>query len=312
MSEIRKEIANLIGIDLSELQGVSSGSVPYDVVSSVKEEGYTRQYITYTSGEEMVPAYLLIPDRAENNGAASRPAVLIHHQHNREHHLGKSEVCGLAGNPLQAFGPALAKKGFVVLAPDAVCFEERRKDTSVEGFDFWQHFHEACYRIVSGDYLMKQVLTDAMNGITLLENMPYVDKNRIGTLGHSMGGNTVLFLSALDERISFACASGCACTYAYRMKNGVGIEMASVIPGFHGKYDIDDLVTLTAPRKLLLVSAEEDKYSMDAPDIAERARVAYEQQNAMQNLLHKRYPGGHALTEERFEDILNWLEKESK
>ena len=36
-------------------------------------------------------------------------------------------------------------------------------------------------------------------------------------------------------------------------------------------YDIDDLVSLTAPKKLLLVSAEEDKYSMDAREIAEKA-----------------------------------------
>jgi len=295
MLEKRKEIAALIGI------GVSNTSVPYTVFSSTKEDGYTRQYIKYSSGSEQVSAYLLIPDMQGCN-----PAVLISHQHNREHHLGKSEVCGLAGNPLQAFGPTLAKKGFVVLAPDALCFEERREDPTVEGFDFWQHFHEVCYRIVKGDYLMKQVLTDAMNGITLLASLPFVDKKRIGTLGHSMGGNTVLFLAALDERISFACASGSACTYEHRLANGVGIEMASVIPGFHGPYDMDDLVSLTAPRKLLLVSAEEDKYSMDAPVIVEKAGKAYAES---QNLHHKRYPGGHALTKERFDFIIEWLEK---
>ena len=302
MSEMRKDIAKLIGIDLSEM--AVDNSVEYTVLSSDKEDGYTRQYIRYISGAEIVPAYLLIPDKQGNN-----PAVLINHQHNREHHLGKSEVCGLAGNPLQAFGPALAKKGFVVLAPDAVCFEERRNDTSVEGFDFWQHFHEVCYRIVKGDCMMKQVLTDAMNGISLLAGLPYVDKQHIGTLGHSMGGNTVLFLAVLDERISFACASGSACTYEHRMANGVGIEMASVIPGFHGKYDIDNLVALTAPRKLLLVSAEEDKYSMDAPEIVEKAGKAFEEKGVPENLHHKRYLGGHAMTEERFDFIIEWLEK---
>lgn len=300
MSEMRKDIAKLIGIDLSEM--AVDNSVEYTVLSSDKEDGYTRQYIRYTSGAEIVPAYLLIPDKQGNN-----PAVLINHQHNREHHLGKSEVCGLAGNPLQAFGPALAKKGFVVLAPDAPCFEERREDPMVEGFDFWQHFHEVCYRIVKGDCMMKQVLIDAMNGISLLAELPYVDNKRISTLGHSMGGNTVLFLAALDERISFACASSSACTFENRMANGVGIEMASVIPGFHGKYDIDNLVALTAPRKLLLVSAEEDKYSMDAPVIVEKAGKAFEEKGVPENLHHKRYPGGHAITEERFEFIIKWL-----
>ncbi|MBQ8232074.1 MAG: prolyl oligopeptidase family serine peptidase [Lachnospiraceae bacterium] len=60
---------------------------------------------------------------------------------------------------------------------------------------------------------MKKVLDDAINGITLLSNLDYINDKRIGTLGHSYGGYTVLFLSALDERIALSCASGSACTY---------------------------------------------------------------------------------------------------
>ena len=141
----------------------------------------------------------------------------------------------------------------------------------------------------------------------LLSNLDYVDKNRIGTLGHSYGGNTVLFLAALDERIAFSCASGSACTYKNRMENNVGIEMASVIPGFHGKYDIDDLVACIAPRRLLIVSAEEDKYSKDASCIVENGRKAYMEFDAVENLYHSRFSGGHAMTTERYECIVEWL-----
>lgn len=300
MTNLRNEIADIIGIQIPW----TSSAIVYDVLDSVKEEGYTRQRITYDSDGDKVSAFLLLPDKLEKN-----PAILIHHQHNREHHLGKSEVCGLAGNPLQAFGPELAKKGFVVLAPDSICFEERREDPTVEGFDFWQHFHEMCYRMLIGEFLMKKVLTDAMNGISLLSGLPFVDTERIGTLGHSYGGNTVLFLAALDERVSFACASGSACTFECRMKHGTGIEMASVIPNFHGKYDIDDLVALIAPRRCLIVSSEEDKYSMDAPEIVEKAGKTYVELGVVDYLEHKRYPGGHAMTEERFRDILEWIVK---
>lgn len=227
--DLRNEIAKLIGVNLSNIKS----NIEHTVLDSSKENGYTRQLIEYDSYGDKVRAYLLLPDKLDHN-----PAILIHHQHNREHHLGKSEVCGLAGNPLQAFGPALAQRGFVVLAPDSICFEDRRQDTTVEGFDFWQHFHEMCYRILQGEYLMKKVLDDAMSGISLLAGLEFVDSKKIGTLGHSYGGNTVLFLSALDERISFSCASGSACTYKNRMQNGVGIEMASVIPGFIQKFAI--------------------------------------------------------------------------
>lgn len=302
MMRLRKEISEVIGINVSD-----TAHVEYGVLNSEKDDGYTRQLIEYDSYGDKVAAYLLLPDILDKN-----PAILINHQHNREHHLGKSEVCGLSGDPLQAFGPELAKRGFVVLSPDAVCFESRRKDPSVEGFDFWQHFNEMCYRILKGESLMKKVLDDAVCGITLLSSLPYVDKEKIGTLGHSMGGNTVLFLAALDERISYSCASGSACTYENRMKNDVGIEMSSVIPSFHGKYDIYDLVSCTAPRRVLIVSAEDDKYSGDASYIVEKAAAAYSELNAAENLEHKRYSGGHALTKERFDYIIEWLEKSVK
>lgn len=303
MEKLRNDIAEAIGI-------IPPNTVPqieYQILESTKEDGYTRQLIEYDSYGDKVAAFLLIPEMLDKN-----PAVLINHQHNREHHLGKSEVCGLAGDPLQAFGHVLAKKGFVVLAPDSICFEARRKDPDVEGFDFWQHFNEMCYRIIRGDYLMKKVLDDAVNGITLLSNLAYVDKKRIGTLGHSYGGNTVLFLSALDERIAFSCASGSACTYENRMMNGVGIEMASVIPNFHGKYDIYDLVSCIAPRRLLIVSSEDDKYSKDASYIVEKASPAYSELDALKNLYHKRYMGGHGMTKERYDDIIEWLVSNSK
>lgn len=299
MMGLREEIAKIIGVDLPN----SESNIQYVVLESIKEEGYTRQLIEYDSYGDKVRAYLLLPEILEQN-----PTILINHQHNREHHLGKSEVCGLAGNPLQAFGPVLAKKGFVVLAPDSICFEYRRKDPMVEGFDFWQHFDEMCYRILRGEILMKKVLDDAMNGISLLAGLEYVDNKKIGTLGHSYGGNTVLFLSALDERISFSCASGSACTYKNRMQNGVGIEMASVIPGFSQKYDIDDLVACIAPRHLLIVSSDDDKYSKDAPYIVEKVSPIYMKHNKMSHLQHKRYQGDHALTEERFRDIIQWFD----
>ena len=301
--KLRNEIADVIGIKIPAVDS----TIDYTILESTVEEGYTRQLLEYDSHGDKVRAFLLLPETLGKN-----PAILINHQHNREHHLGKSEVCGLAGNTWQAFGPELVKKGFVVLAPDSICFEDRRKDPTVEGFDFWQHFDEMCYRILKGEYLMKKVLQDAMNGVSLLSQLEYVDSKRIGTLGHSYGGNTVMFLAALDERIAFSCASGCACTYKNRMLNGVGIEMASVIPGFVQKFDIDDLITCIAPRQLLLVSSDDDKYSKDAPDIVEKVSPMYINYNALDHLQHKRYQGGHALTEERFQDIIEWVENRGK
>jgi dienelactone hydrolase len=308
MESLRNEIKEAIGITYPNI----IPHIEYRLLNSTKEIGYTRHLIEYDSYEDKVIAFLLLPDILDKN-----PAILINHQHNSERHLGKSEVCGLAGNPLQAFGPELAKKGFVVLAPDSICFEERRKNAHgtvplPNDGDFLQHYNEMCYRIIKGDCLMKKVLNDSINGITLLSGLSYVDSKNIGTLGHSYGGNTVLFHSAVDERIAFSCASGSACTYENRILNNVGIEMASVIPYFHSKYEIFDLVSCIAPRRLLIVSAEEDKYSRDATYIVEKACLSYVELNALSRLYHKRYQGGHGLTKERFDFIIDWIISNTK
>ena len=150
---------------------------------------------------------------------------------------------------------------------------------------------------------MRKVLSDSALGISLLLSHPQVDSNQIGILGHSYGGNTVLFHGALDERIRFACSSGAACSYRYKLANQIGIEMAEAIPGFATHFDIPDLVACFAPRPLFILSATEDKFSFDATDIVS----IVEKQGAASNVVNKRYVGGHALTQERFDDIVRWL-----
>ena len=117
----------------------------------------------------------------------------------------------------------------------------------------------------------------------------------------------VLFYAALEQRLQFACSSGAACSYRTKMAEGTGIEMAEVIPAFVAKYDIAHLVKCIAPRRLLVVSASEDPYSRDAGRIVAEAREAYTRCDAEDRLDHKTYDGGHALTEERFAYIVQWL-----
>lgn len=298
---LRQEISAFLGFSVLE------DAVPFTILDVVEEPGYRRMLIQYTGAEDdIIPALLLMP-----HGPAPFPGVLIHHQHNSERHFGKSEVCGLVGDPLQAFGPALARHGVAVLAPDSICFEDRRKNrTGTEAdstADVAQHYNEMCYRLLRGDTLMRKVLDDSARAISLLRAHPQIDPNRIGIMGHSYGGNTVLFHTALDERIRFACSSGAACTYRHKLDHDVGIEMAEVIPGFATRFDIPDLVMCMAPRRVLLVSATEDIFSQDAETIFGTARSACSALGVAERLEHRRYVGEHALTEERFQYIVNWL-----
>ena len=283
----------------------AGGPVDFDLHAEETEAGYRRCRISYASADgESIPAYLLLPD-----GDGPFPAIVVHHQHAGQRYLGKSEVCGLAGEPLQAFGPALVRQGFVVLAPDSICFEDRRR--SCQGIepdddDIPQHYDEMCYRLLRGDTLMRKVLSDSAQAVSLLLNHPQVAGRRLGMLGHSYGGSTVLFHGALDTRIHFACSSGAAASYRYLMANQHGIEMSKAIPGFTQRYDMADLVACFSPRPLLVVSATEDWASHDAPGVVAEAQARSEKLGNSLYVVHLRYTGEHGLTQERFDAIVRW------
>lgn len=308
MSDLRESIRSFLDVNIP-----TSGAVEYEVQSDSREDGYQRQLIHYTSVEgDQIPAYLLIPD-----GDPPFPAVLIHHQHNAERHLGKSEVLGLVGDPLQAFGPDLAKNGIVVLAPDSICFEDRRRQRTgtepdpIPELDWLQHYNEMAYRLVRGTTLMKKVLEDSALGISLLAGHPLVDGGRIGMMGHSYGGNTTMVHAPLDTRIQFACASGSVASYQHKMDHEIGLELAQVVPGLLQHFTTADMLNCVAPRRLLIVSAKDDKYSFDAEAIVAQARTGFKAAGVEGHLEHFRYEGGHPLTTERYQDILAWIIKQA-
>ena len=78
---------------------------------------------------------------------------------------------------------------------------------------------------------MKKVIEDSSIGISILSQLENTIKDKIGVLGHSYGGNTVIFHSPFDERVKYTCSSGAVCSYKTKFKSGTGIEMAEVIFG---------------------------------------------------------------------------------
>src|SRR5262252_5201506 len=95
------------------------------VGSKIDEGAYTRMLVTSAvEAGERVSAWLLIPQgMAPPDGW---PAVLAIHQHDNCYDLGKAEPAGLSGNAMYAYGKELCQRGYVVLCPDLLCFEDRR------------------------------------------------------------------------------------------------------------------------------------------------------------------------------------------
>lgn len=264
----------------------------------VDADGYRRERIEYLGHDgDHIPAFLFTPtDRAPQSG------VVVFHQHNGEFHFGKSEVAGVVGDRYQAFGPALARRGLAVLAPDALTFEDRRgavQGTEPEQFDWLRHYNAMAYRMLQGDTLMRKALDDAQRALSVLMDAVAVDPKRVGVAGHSLGGYTALYHAALDPRCQFACISGAVCSFAARMREGTGFTLFETVPGLACDYDTHDVLSAIAPRPTLVVSGSGDKYSRDADQVVARVRGDY--------VTHVRRDCGHALDAERFEAMVEWI-----
>lgn len=293
--------------DLRSFLGVNTGPAVPDVqvLSSSQEVGFVRHLVHLITEDDVISSLLAVP-----SGDGPFPGVVVFHQHAGQRHLGKSEVFGLVGDKFQAFGPPLARAGFVVLAPDSIAFEDRRPGgpgTDPRNDDWDQHYNALAYRLVAGDTLMRKVLEDGIAAVSALLARPDVDTEAVAALGHSYGGKTTLFLMAVDERVRFGSASGALASYRRKVSDGTGIEMAEVIPGFTSRFDVEHVLAAIAPRRLLAVSATDDKYSADAEELVELVREAFDRGSGSEALSHVRVAGGHALDAHRLELIVDWM-----
>jgi dienelactone hydrolase len=269
-----------------------------NVLEEVDCGAFVRKKIGYSSeAGETIPAFLCIP----KNISTSIPAIYCFHQHAGNWLLGKSEVVGLAGSPDQAYAKELAERGYVTLAPDAVCFEERA-DTADP---VRHHAHQLHTRLMRGQTLLGKVLFDMSAGIDLLQSLPEVDATRIGFMGHSYGGRTALFAPVFDRRIK-ASVSNCGSTTFRTMlaQEDIGIQLDYVVPHFLNCGDIEDVVRLVEPCNLLILGTDDDRWSQNIEDIFEYAKSAF----VTSKLEWQIYSGKHSFPREMRERAYKFLD----
>lgn len=212
-------------------------------------DGGARWEITYEVAEgERVHATLLIPE-----GTGRRPALIASHQHAGQHALGRSEPIGEAGNPEMAYGRELFLRGFVVLCPDHLGFEDRRQSKrrdqqTLQGAAFEQFvFLDA---LLHGSSLAAKYLFDLQQALDVLAGLDFVDPSRLGVIGHSLGGQTALWLAAADRRIRAAFVS-CGFSQVRTIQEKCFLHnRALYLPGLLQVGDMDDVAAAIAPRAL--------------------------------------------------------------
>jgi dienelactone hydrolase len=286
--------------DLIALIGPRSSRCPLDprLLDETDCGTYVRQSVEYALEEsERVRSFVLLPKNAPGPG----PAILAHHQHAGQFDLGKSEVVGLAGDADQAYGAELAERGYVVIAPDAIAFEERNWSEEPGRAEYY----ELASRLVHGRTLLAKVLHDATVALDYLTTRPEVDRRRLGFIGHSYGGRMGIWAAALDDRIK-AAVSNCGCVnYKNSLTRDAGIQMAFCLPGILDVGDVEDVLRLAAPRAVLIQAGADDKWSRGAQDMFDSARGAFPDGHLELRI----WPGGHSFSRPMREAAYAFLDR---
>jgi dienelactone hydrolase len=203
----------------------------------------------------------------------------------------------------------LAERGYVCLVPDYPSFGEYK-------YDFKQ---AAGY--VSGS--MKAVWNN-LRAVDLLESLPEVDTERIGVIGHSLGGHNAIFTAALDQRIA-AVVTSCGFTAFHSYYGGklAGWTSDRYMPRIRDVYDNDpdkvpfdfhELVAAIAPRPFFSNSPLADS-NFDVGGVRQveaAARQVYELVGAKDHLTVMYPESKHDFPGEVRTAAYDWLDKQLK
>jgi len=155
------------------------------VVNTQVRGRYTKKTINFSVAEgEVVHAFLYEP--LDKEPGEKRPGIVGMHP------TGQAGKGCFESWPLCNFPIELAMMGYVVIVPDYPGYGDSKP------YDFDSDRYD------SGT--LKGVFNH-MSCVDLLQLHPDVNPNKIGTIGHSLGGHNAMFLAAFDERVKIAVSS---------------------------------------------------------------------------------------------------------
>lgn len=243
--------------------------------------------------------YLLVPKKAQKK----HPAVLVPY-YDIDTMVGeKKGGAHFTDTPARFFALELVRRGYVVLA--ARWFYQGQ----TEG-ETLSHYYEGVKRmeqVYPGFKGLSKIVSDLGYALDYLESLDFVDSERIGVVGHSLGGKMGLYIAAFDGRIAASVLS----------ELGIGMSFSNWdAPWYLGpevrsedfSLDHHQLLGLIAPRPVLLIAgddADTDKswYYVNC------AKSVYDLWGCRERIGLYNHRSGHSPTKEAMEIAYTWLDR---
>ncbi len=201
---------------------------------------------------------------------------------------------------------------------EATCFEDRRppefrraEGTAPDGVMYERFL--AMRLLLEGRSLKAKYTFDLVRGLDVLGGLEMVDPERLGVIGHSLGGQEAFWLAWYDTRVRVGVASCGLGTLRTILRDQINHNLAMYLPGLLRVADMDELVAELAPCPFMLTAGEEDRlFPIDGVrDLVAAAQAAYARAGVPDRFRALVFPGGHgfpaAVREEAYRFLDRWL-----
>lgn len=278
---------------------------------------------------ERINAYLLIPDKLsiqperiinsdrKDQEEEKIPGILAIHQHAKEYYLGKSETAGLTRNENYHYGLELCRdRGYVVLCPDLLCFEERRpsefkrrEGVSPDGSTYEKL--KAMNMLLKGSSLQAKYLSDLSVSLDVLTSFSFVNGERLGVIGHSLGGQESIWLTWYDPRIRVVVSSCGASLYKVILDKQLDHNFAFYIPGLLQLGDMDRLLSEIVPVPFFVSNGSEDPWFplKGVQKLVQEVKSAYSLGGYEERFRSEIFQGGHDFPSKVRKKAYDWLDR---
>jgi dienelactone hydrolase len=276
------------------------------------------------------------------------PAILAFHDHGGNKYFGTRKITKTSDDqhPMMtehqknyyeglAWANEIAKKGYVVLVPDAFPFASRRvmmqdvpislrqglndlnpEDTdNIKAYNTWAGLHEhimAKSLFSAGTTWPGIFFAEDRIALDILSSRKDVDPGRIGCGGLSGGGMRTVFMGGLDERIKCAVCVGFMTTWRdFLLNKSFTHTWMTYVPLLPNELDFPEILGLRVPSATLVLNDSEDNlYTLSEMNKADEILGSiYKKAGGSDHYKCSYYPGPHKFDSRMQSEAFMWFDK---
>lgn len=292
------------------------------VIDEIDRGSYFARKVEFNvTAESRVLALMLVP-----KGRGPFPAALMLHDHGSRFDIGKEKLIQTWGDDARLAssqewagkffsgrfpGDELARRGYVVLAVDALGWGDR----SVLGFKTESQQALASNLFNLGTSFAGIIAQEDARAAEFLATRHEVDRNRVASIGFSMGAFRAWQVAALSDFITVGVADCWMATMQGLLVPGnnqlKGQSAFSMLHPHIGRYlDYPDVAALAAPKPMLVYAGDQDPlFPLDSVNAAfAKMRQVWAANGAADRLETRIWPLGHVFVKEQQDAAFDWLD----